>query len=197
MYKVFISDRPLIFSENEDLLREEIIKDSGYDINDLDAVVKKLETGGIDKAVFLGNEKELWERFISGYKLLEAAGGVVRNTESEILFIWRLGKWDLPKGKIEKGESKKEAATREVEEECGISDLQIIRELTPTYHTYELKGKKILKRTYWFEMLTESKETLTPQIEEHIEKVVWVSPDDISEQLANTYNSIREVLAET
>ena len=141
-------------------------------------------------------EKNEWAEFQSHYKLIEAAGGVVKNAKGEILFIYRLGKWDLPKGKIESREDKETAAIREVEEECNVNKLRITKELSPTYHTYELKGKSILKRTFWFEMNTSSLQELIPQTEEHIEQVKWIDPAHMEEQLGNTYASILEVLKE-
>ena len=108
--------------------------------------------------------------------------------------IFRNGKWDLPKGKLEEGENKKQCAIREVEEECGIVGLNIIEKLLETYHTYNLSGKNILKRTYWYKMKTNFDGELVPQIEEGITKVSWVSKDQISEKLKNSYGNISDVL---
>ena len=128
------------------------------------------------------------------YQIIEAAGGIVRNQNDEILMIFRLGKWDLPKGKLEEGESVQEGAVREVIEECGISGLRVLHELPMTYHTYRIGDENILKRTYWFEMKTEHNADLVPQIEEHIEKAQWVNPDFLDEYLGNTYASIHWLL---
>jgi len=108
--------------------------------------------------------------------------------------IFRNGKWDLPKGKLEEGENIKECAIREVEEECGISGLSISRPLQDTYHVYELNAQKILKRTYWFEMKTDFKGNLTPQTEEGITKVCWVNKEDIAQKLENSFGNIIELL---
>ena len=126
--------------------------------------------------------------------MIEAAGGLVFNKEEQILMIFRNGKWDLPKGKLEIGESVEECAIREVEEECGIYGLDIIDKLLETYHTYSLKGEEILKRTYWYKMRTDFDGELVPQIEEGITKVSWVSKDQISEKLKNSYGNISDVL---
>ena len=91
--------------------------------------------------------------FQSNYKILEAAGGLVYNAEGKILLIFRRDFWDLPKGKIDPGESKAAAAVREVEEETGLKDITLGDLITETYHTYRTKkGNRILKRTYWFRM---------------------------------------------
>lgn len=127
-------------------------------------------------------------------KTIIAAGGLVQNLKGEFLFIFRRGKWDLPKGKTEKGEKIEDAAIREVQEECGISELKIIRPLLKTFHTYELKGKKILKETHWFLMKTNWQGKLIPQNEEDITEAIWVDKKIVKELLENTYDSIKEVV---
>lgn len=140
------------------------------------------------------NEKLLLSSFSLSFKVIEAAGGLVKNNKGEYLFIFRNGKWDLPKGKIEKGEGIKVAAVREVEEECGISKLKILKELDSTYHVYHQDGKAILKRTYWFEMVCEDDAKLIPQEEEGITEVKWIAKKDFDQVNDNTYDSIKEVM---
>lgn len=140
------------------------------------------------------NEKLLLSSFSLAFKVIEAAGGLVKNKKGEYLFIFRNGKWDLPKGKIEKGEGIETAAIREVEEECGVGKLKIVKELESTYHTYHVEEKAILKRTYWFEMLCEDESNLVPQLEEGITEVKWLPKNDLQQVLDNTYESIKEVL---
>ena len=140
------------------------------------------------------NEKLLLSSFSLAFKVIEAAGGLVKNKKGEYLFIFRNGKWDLPKGKIEKGEGIKTAAIREVEEECGIGKLKIVKELESTYHTYHAEEKAILKRTYWFEMLCEDDSKLIPQKEEGITDVKWIAKKDLQEVNENTFDSIKEVM---
>jgi len=118
----------------------------------------------------------------------------VLNDNNEFLAIYRLGKWDLPKGMIEKNESIQEAAVREVQEECGLSSLKIKYEMQPTYHIYELRGKHILKCTYWFVMQYCGEELLVPQLEEDIEKAEWIKIHDMDMFINNTYKSIRDLL---
>ena len=123
-----------------------------------------------------------------------AAGGIVYNERKELLMIFRNGKWDLPKGKLEIGESTEECALREVKEECGLSDLTIVDVLEDTYHTYELSGKQILKRTYWYKMFASSQQRLRPEISEGITRVCWVGGNDIDNKLKNSYANIQENL---
>lgn len=127
-------------------------------------------------------------------KVVEAAGGVVKNPEGKILLIFRNGKWDLPKGKLEKGETPGHAAIREVEEECGISGLKITRTLAPSYHTYKDGDKLVLKKTHWFEMSTTDSRKLVPQEEEGITKVEWRDKAGVAEAMQNTFLSVVEVL---
>ena len=136
----------------------------------------------------------LFESFSDNYKYIEAAGGLVKNDIKEWLFIFRNGVWDLPKGKIEKGEAINIAAIREVEEECGISSLEIIKEIPSTYHIYFQKNKEYLKRTYWFEMICRDFTTPKPQIEEGITEVKWVSDKNLKQIYNNTFESIKDVL---
>ncbi|MBL4710742.1 MAG: NUDIX domain-containing protein [Flavobacteriales bacterium] len=135
-----------------------------------------------------------WAFFQKQYKCIEAAGGLVRNSDDQVLFIYRLGKWDLPKGKMEKGETPEQSAVREVEEECGISNLNLGKKLPDTYHIYYHKEQYVLKRTYWFEMGYAGNEELVPQQEEAIEKAIWVDPKQLNDQLSNTYASLKGVI---
>lgn len=128
------------------------------------------------------------------FKLIYAAGGLIQKDDA-YLFIFRLKKWDLPKGKIDMGESPEEAAIRECEEECGITKLTITKTLDPTYHIYEHKGVYALKKTYWYAMTTEHSGNLVPQLEENIEQVVWYNKTQITNTvIANTYPAILDVI---
>jgi 8-oxo-dGTP pyrophosphatase MutT (NUDIX family) len=147
--------------------------------------------------VYINNEvkivEENWKDFCSKFIMVEAAGGLVFNKDGYILMIFRNGKWDLPKGKLEIGESVEECAIREVEEECGISGLIIENKIKDTYHTYNLNGSDILKKTYWFLMTTKSEQKLTPQTEEGITDVKWCSEKEVEDNLNNSYPNIIDV----
>lgn len=145
-----------------------------------------------EKIAVLDVDGTFWKAFKNDHKLIDAAGGVVLNAENELLVIHRLGFWDLPKGKLEKGELPEEGAQREVEEECGISGLEIVETLPETFHTYELKGKTILKRTFWFLMRYNGSQKLTPQTEENITQVLFMPKNDVERiALPNTYASLK------
>lgn len=126
--------------------------------------------------------------------LIEAAGGLVKNETGHYLFIFRNNKWDLPKGKIEKQEGVKEAAVREVEEECGIKVTRLDELICKTYHSYINKGEVVLKKTYWYNMRTRGQKDLKPQTEEGITDVRWFNKDHISPIIENTFPSIMDVL---
>jgi len=159
-------------------------------------VEKSMNQTATSEVVFVYNDLATLKKwFWSLFKLVEAAGGIVINNKKEFLLIYRKGKWDLPKGKIEKGETVEVAAIREVEEECGISGLSIVKQLPATYHVYVQDKKTILKPTYWFEMKTSFAGTLIPQEQEGITKVEWVKKENISALLPNAYESIGEVMS--
>ena len=131
--------------------------------------------------------------FFSLFKIIEAAGGFIHNADGA-LFMYRNNKWDLPKGKIDKGETPKKAAVRECEEECGVSKLKIIKVLPATYHIYTLKGDLILKKTHWYEMTMPTKQMLVPQIEEGITELKMYKKKEIAKPMKNTFPSVIDVL---
>lgn len=134
------------------------------------------------------------EAYLNRFKWQEAAGGLVLNPQNELLLIERHGLWDLPKGKIEKGESKEEGAWREVAEECGLKFHTLKEPLETTYHIFLRREKWRFKPTYWYWMQTSDVETLTPQAEEAITSAVWVSLKDIRENMPETYPTIEAVI---
>lgn len=145
------------------------------------------------KTFQLNSEKELLNEF-KEYKFIEAAGGIVEK-DGKYLFIKRHGLWDIPKGKLEKGENVEQGAIREIEEECGLVKPSIKCHLIDTWHTYEHKGKNVLKKTYWFLLKSNQVvENLVPQLEEAITEVKYFSKLDFHEILENTYDSIKDVL---
>jgi 8-oxo-dGTP pyrophosphatase MutT (NUDIX family) len=140
------------------------------------------------------NPEETFRKLASHFTEINAAGGIVENPDGEYLFIFRNGVWDLPKGKQEDGEEISVTAVREVEEECGVRNIELGNLLCITWHTYHRDGKFYLKHTYWYKMSDPVKEELKPQLEEDITSAVWVKKDDVMECLKNTYPSIKEVI---
>ena len=138
----------------------------------------------------------VFQKLFKIYKKIEASGGLVINERNQILFIFRNGKWDLPKGKMEANETQELTAIREVEEECGIKVGKLNRHIVTTYHTYFQNGKDILKANYWYLMDASSLQPLSPQIAEGIDSVQWKGIDEIEECLQNSYDSIKDVIKE-
>lgn len=190
MYKVFVNDCPLILTDTENISTNfNILNFENTNILEVVEALFQNKWNGI--CLVCNNLDECWREFQSKFEVQKAAGGKVHNLNNDVLFIYRFDKWDLPKGKLEKGESIKECAIREVEEECGITNLHIAKPLETTYHIFEREGNIILKITYWFLMNTSYTGELTPQIEEGIEQVLFKNTSETFNALKNSYENIR------
>ncbi|WP_372645742.1 NUDIX hydrolase [Ancylomarina sp.] len=196
MYKVFFKDRAIFLGDKAESMNFPCMVYLWTEGDNLEALVSDFDYDENKEALFFAaeNVEALFAEFKNQFKYIEAAGGLVFNQANEILAIHRLGKWDLPKGKVESGETIDEAALREVEEECGITNLQLDEELESTYHTYWMNNSWMLKRSYWFKMSYSGNEKLVPQTEEDIEKACWIPSNQIEEFRANTYASILAVV---
>ena len=134
-------------------------------------------------------------RIFTDFEVISAAGGIVTSEEDSILFIHRLGFWDLPKGKVDQGELIKDAAFREVKEECGIAEgLKLMDEFKTTYHVYEYQGRSVFKKTHWFHMSLSKSVNLAPQLEEDIIECRWVSLEDIGPYLEKSFPLIKDLI---
>jgi 8-oxo-dGTP pyrophosphatase MutT (NUDIX family) len=197
MYKVFFNDRKVFLTD--DFSKHFQIRYGLFykyrdqeDLRELIALYKQLSK--IDSLyIFHSDVEELRNSFKLCFIPLKAAGGLIKNLNDEFLLIYRRGKWDLPKGKLNNGESFEEAALREVEEECGITGMQIIKPLLSTYHTYPYKDGTALKKTSWYEMIYKGKDEPRPQIEEDIEEIRWVPKEKLDFFLKNSYPAIGDV----
>ncbi|MDO9275452.1 MAG: NUDIX domain-containing protein [Lutibacter sp.] len=190
MYKVFVNDCPIILTDNKkNTIKCNLVHFETIQVDEIVAQIFQNKLTGI--TLFCENLEESWKMFQACFKSQKAAGGKVVNLNNEVLFIYRYNKWDLPKGKLEKGESISECAVREVEEECGVENLQIKTPLETTYHIYKEKGNVILKTTYWFLMHTDFVGELSPQLEEGIDQVVFKNEADVKNALENTYENIK------
>jgi len=196
MYKVFINYAELRFTENRDPASSNMyVHHDAFDWERLYNQLKQVKQHAIHNIVHERPENALAD-FTRFFKVIEAAGGLVKNERGEVLMIYRLGKWDLPKGKMETGESPPNTAMREVEEECGVDQLTLkdMRAFI-TYHTYEMNDERILKRTYWYRMQSNFAKQLVPQTEEGITKVEWVPQNQtMNNKLKKTYQNIIEVI---
>jgi len=151
---------------------------------------------GYDFFVVCSDAKAFFKKILNSVQVIKAAGGLVKNERKEYLFIYRNDKWDLPKGKIEKGEGIKEGAVREVEEECGITVKNLGKKICKTYHAYIYKGEVVLKKSYWFKMKATGQDKLKPQKEEGITDARWFTREKTDIITKNTFPSILQVMEE-
>jgi hypothetical protein len=198
MYKVFFNDRTVFFGDD---FSRAFTKHKGlfYKYNnfiELSELVGLFDSLTQIKNLYILHDNILmvFEEFKSCFTVIQAGGGVVLNDRGEFLMIHRKGTWDLPKGKLENGEDFRSAAYREVEEETGLTGLEVVEPLVSTYHTYHLKDKHILKKTKWFEMFYKGNAEPRLQIKEGITDYRWVVPGNTGSIRENSYASILDVL---
>ncbi|CAM3562575.1 hypothetical protein FSS13T_06800 [Flavobacterium saliperosum S13] len=195
MYKVFVNDKPLF-------LTNQVVKETDFQLFlletvDIKQIIVKMFQNKIQKAfLYHPDEKEILTKLKEKIPAVKAGGGLVFNKNGEALFIFRNGKWDLPKGGTEKGEVIEETAIREVEEETGVTGLKITQKLQKTYHVFKRNGRYKLKITHWFEMKTDFDGIPVGQQDEGIEKVAWLKPEEIKEALGNSYENIKLLFQE-
>ena len=195
MYKVFVNDKPLF-------LTNEISKETNFQLFLLESVdivqlIIKMFQNKIQKAyLYHPDEKQIMKTLKSKIPVNKAGGGLVYNKKGEVLFIFRGGKWDLPKGGTEKGEGIEATAMREVEEETGVNKLTITKKLQKTYHIFKRNGTYRLKITHWFEMTSDFDGIPVGQLEEGIEKAVWFKPNELPEALKKSYENIKLLFEE-
>jgi len=200
-YKIYFGDHPLY-------LTNELDKDMQAIMHHDDGVyMDELSSAGIKSMIhemklpqrhagvyFHENIDALRKAFWKNFNIIVAAGGIVKNEKEEILMIFRRGKWDMPKGKLDKGESIETCAVREVEEETGILDTKLLSPLTKTYHVYDEFGKHILKESHWFSMFSPGQQKLIPQLSEQITAIEWTDKKRRKQLLEECYPLIRDLL---
>jgi 8-oxo-dGTP pyrophosphatase MutT (NUDIX family) len=157
--------------------------------------ITHFENHFFSEAYIVGDPELMMQEIRDTAKEIHAAGGLVRNESGELLMILRNGKWDLPKGKIDKGESIEQAAVREVQEECGLLQIQLLQPAGTTYHTYADKEQLFLKTTHWFTMSASNSEKLVPQTTEGIEQVKWMNESQVNAALENSFASVVSLLS--
>lgn len=200
MYKIYINDTPIFLTNTK------TAKNRKRDDRNLVALhrhrkalfqyVDSLEKNHqFDSITIYSHDLEnLKDDFFSIYKIVPAAGGAIYNKKDKVLMIYRRGFWDLPKGKIDKGETIQETAVREVAEEVGLNNIELLEQLPTTYHTYRnKKGIRCLKPGYWFKMYTEETDVVL-QTEEDIEGSLWIKPKKFLESDMKAYSSIVDIL---
>lgn len=194
IYRIYINDNTLYIASDIPQLTEEIVPLTVLGFN-FQTFYKQLgDLSGKNFLLLTADPKALFQHVKKSCLIIKAAGGLVANSKGNYLFIFRNKKWDLPKGKVEKDERMKEAALREVEEECGVKINTNDEKICKTYHVYTLGSKIVLKKTNWYKMTVKGEPRLIPQKEEGITKACWLSRIQLDPILANTYPSIMDVL---
>ncbi len=201
MYKVFLNDRLIEIGDSVNNTKYNLVVklDEKTGADDIQNWFADFITQNSEKITLVHpNPVHFFQIFRSVFLEDPAAGGVVKS-ETRLLFIFRNGKWDLPKGKIDKNETLAEAALREVSEECGISGQKIEKQLPSTFHIYQspyakTKGQWIFKETFWFEMIYNGTDEISPQQEEGITEVKWFRKNELDEVLANTYENLKQII---
>lgn len=199
--KIYFDNKPLFLCDAIDEAVEPFIHhDDAIFIDELDShtiktIIHEIQQPQVHAGVFFHSDIEaLKQAFFKKFTLVTAAGGLVQNEKKEYLLIYRKGKWDLPKGKLDKGEKLEDCAVREVEEETGLKEVKLIKPLCVTYHTYHEGARFILKDSHWYTMKVKGPQQLVPQIAEEIHEIRWVKKTDLTEYVKDSYPSVADVL---
>lgn len=195
MIKVFFYNKTIFLTKNP--LKENNVTKLKYSDDIIIETITNYDKNNLKNINIYGTEENLMLSMLKRHFIfIRAAGGVVKDTKNRILFIYKRNIWDLPKGKIDKGETPEEAAKREVGEECGIDEKKIaVKEVIATmYHIYPEGNDFFLKETLWFEMLYAGDSKVSPQLEEGITKIRWTSREDLKEITEQTYLSLKCLL---
>jgi 8-oxo-dGTP pyrophosphatase MutT (NUDIX family) len=199
--KIYFNDKPLFLCDEQDAVikgyahHDDAVFIDEFSAPAVNSMIHEMKEEKVHAGIFLHKDfeqlkKAVWKKFT----VIKAAGGLVINEKKELLFIFRRGKWDLPKGKIDNGETLEQCAVREVQEETGLRNISLVGPIITTYHTYDENGKHILKESYWYEMHVRGAQELIPQTMEDIHEAKWVKKKDVAGLLKNTFPSIKEVL---
>ncbi|MCD0489464.1 NUDIX domain-containing protein [Pedobacter sp. MC2016-14] len=193
-YIIYLNDSSLLLTDS---LAGQTSEIQQLDVQDFDFLTfyKNLNgKAGKDYVLIAEDPKSILQKIKKQTFRIKAAGGLVQNSSGKFLFIFRNKRWDLPKGKVEKKEKMKEAALREVEEECGVKIKTNDEKICRTYHVYPLDNKIVLKKTNWYSMTVKGSPKLVPQLEEGITKAVWLGKEELKPVLEDTFPLILEVL---
>lgn len=203
MYEIYIDETKIVLLPSTEIkeifIRDEnnmVVRYTGK-VNHLLNFIDMCEKTTKQESIIIHHMdyKKLKKDFVGLFKVVEAAGGAVVNERNQILMIHRRGYWDLPKGKLEKGETKREAAIREVIEETGIDTVEIIgKKIIKTYHSFiNRKGRRCIKLSHWYLMKGRHQE-LIPQTEEGIDECRWMTLENFNSKDRIVFSNILSVL---
>lgn len=201
-YKIYFGEKPIFLCDQLDAeIQPYVHHDDVIFIDELNnhtvkTLLHEMTVPAVHALVFYHSSlEELKKSIFKKFKLIQAGGGLVLNGKKEVLMIFRRGKWDLPKGKLDSGETMEDCAVREVEEETGLSNVQISKPLTPTWHIYREGSSWVMKETHWYLMKINKAPALLPQAAEDITEAKWVPVKNIPLYLENTFPSVRDILS--
>ncbi|MGB8192359.1 MAG: NUDIX domain-containing protein [Chitinophagaceae bacterium] len=201
--KIYFNDKPLYLCDDIDqeiapfVHHDDAIFIDEFSTPAINSMIHEMRIEKIHAGVLYHTDLEALKKAVfKKFTLIQAGGGLVLNPSKAMLFIFRKGKWDLPKGKLDDGESLDHCALREVKEETGLQHLRLIEPLLVTYHVYDENGKHMLKETHWYLMHATGDQTVKPQEEEQITKIEWVGEKELSKYLLNTFPLIKDVVKE-
>lgn len=199
--KIYFNDKPLYLCDDIDqeiapyVHHDDAVFIDEFSTPAIKSMIHEMKLEKIHAGIlYHTNLDELKKAVFKKFKMIYAGGGLVLNPSKAILFIFRKGKWDLPKGKLDEGESLDQCALREVKEETGLQHLRLIEPLLVTYHTYDEDGKHILKETHWYLMHAGRDQQLKPQEDEQITAIEWVSQKQLDQYMNNTFPLIKDVI---
>lgn len=199
--KVYFNDKPLFLADavtpdiEPYVHHDDAVYIDEFSSPGIKSMIHEMKEEKVHAGIFLHHDLEsLKKAFFKKFQVVRAAGGLVLNETGKLLFIFRRGKWDLPKGKLDARESPESAGVREVGEETGLKNISIKNHLVTTFHTYDESGHHILKETEWYLMQAGSEQQLKPQTEEQITAIEWADAGNLKKYLSNTYNAIEDVL---
>lgn len=199
--KIYFNNKPLFLVSQitkaiEELLHhDDTVFIDEFNTHTVKAMIHEMEASKIHAGVFLHNDIDaVLQSFKKKLFLIEAAGGLVHTNDDDLLLIFRRGKWDLPKGKLDEKENLEACAVREIKEETGVENIQTEQPLCITYHTYHQDGRHILKESHWFLMKAFKQTVFVPQVEEDIERCEWVAIKNLTPYMENTHASILDVI---
>jgi 8-oxo-dGTP pyrophosphatase MutT (NUDIX family) len=199
--KLYFNDKPLFLTDSVTpdieayVHHDDAVYIDEFSSPGIKSMIHEMKEEKVHAGIFVHQDLEaLKKAFFKKFQIIRAAGGLVINESGKLLFIFRRGKWDLPKGKLDARESPESAGVREVEEETGLKNVSIKNHLVTTFHTYDESGHHILKETEWYLMNAAGEQQLVPQTEEQITAIEWADAGNLKKYLSNTYHAIEDVL---
>ena len=201
--KIYFSDKPLFLCDDIDqeiapyVHHDDAVFIDEFSTPAINSMIHEMKLDKIHAGILYHTDlAALTKSVFKKFNLIVAAGGLVLNPSKDILFIYRRGRWDFPKGKLDPGETLDHCALREVKEETGLQHVRLIEPILTTYHAYDENGKHMLKETHWYLMHAAGDQSMKPQLEEDIEDLKWVNKKELDKYYRNTYPIIKDIIKE-